>query len=51
MSYLNSSAGEELITQHGSYLVSNFFLGEGHWIYFIYTSVNYSGEVFLDGAS
>lgn len=27
------------------------FLGDGHWIYFIYTSVNYSEEVFLDGAS
>lgn len=46
LSQLNSSSTGEAITQHGRYLVSNF-LGGGHWIYFIYTSLNYSQKVFL----
>lgn len=50
LSQLNSSSTEEVITQHGRYLVS-VFLGGGHWIYFIYTSLNYSQKVFLAGTS
>ena len=40
--------GEEVIAQQGRDFVS-FFEGDGHSICFIYTTVNYSDEIFGDG--